>query len=1168
MRHTIIYSLAYIVLCTMPLLSLGQDEPEIIPPSPETAAFFRFQDYPMDYSTGLPQITIPLYEVKSGDLSVPISISYHASGTKVSDRDGSIAAGWSLNTGGMISRTIYGSADFGEGLGRVYPFPDTLRVDGIDHTIREEDLAYLEKIMHFENNPDLVTAPGDWLDSEYDVFSYSFGGNSGKFIFEDENGQKTPVIIPNKQYIITPITDPVTPINLEGIEVIDDRGTFYSFEGLENAQGLNIQASTGYLLKEMKTANGSDQITFDYEQFIQTRRSRSRNIILNDDVDYGNDINSAPEMLTSEADVIKDQSYSIARISEITFKLGKVVFNLVEDSKLIDNIQVFNSRNELIKTIQFERTTLHSLHGLSYDTHKLDRILFKDGSGKVINKYTFDYYPVVYSGISYMDYYQTDWWGYYNLSGEQNMVPYQDSIGYINLLGNLEYISLGNSNATREPNLSGLKSGVLKKITYPPGGSTEFLFENNKYLNKNNEVKNGPGLRIASIVTNDGNGGSTTKTYSYGTNESGYGLLELEPEFDKMQDHIFISNYPNDPSYRQRTFLSGFNPKLSDIVSRPVVYTKVTEYNGTKTNNIGKTEYDYDLGVRWGAANMPGVKWDIYDFNYYDTPVMTHRTDYKYDSGSNDYQKVRKSDKNYSAVNIRDIYGLHVQRLISYTYTSTVGDPPLYMESKALHVTQSSWPWVPIYSNREYRIRVGYKKLTSSVETQYDKNSNEIVNSTTYDYNERQLISEETKLIESNDTIIIKYEYPFDQPGTNAHDAMLTSNMMNYVVEQKNLKNTELLSGVKTEYYDFGNSVIAPKTISSKTGTNPYEARVEYHAYDTCGNVLSVSKTDGPKTSYIWSYSHSYPVIKGENVEQTTLQSAVTTAVNSLTGSYQDLDDLMDSLIGKMDDGQGNLRQDWKDFNQALRSNTALGKTLITTYTYDPLIGMTSQTDPAGITTYYEYDGYGRLMQTEDPDEHIREKYNYNYREVPDLSVNESDLEFGSSAGNMNATVTSNIKWTTSITYDDGSGWITVSPASDSATSQLTVTVTDNPLTTQRKGTVTVSDDSGNGLSDQAIAITQAGIVPSITLSKYYSYLYGSNDYDDVSVTSNVPWTWSVQYYDDYGWLMIHTVNGSGYNGTLQFNSIDAPPYGETWYAEIEVTGGGITRTISVYLSN
>ena len=84
-----------------PLLA-QTDLPKIIKPSPETSALFRFQDYPMDYSTGLPQISIPIYEINSGSLSVPISISYHASGRKVYDQDGPIALGWSLNTGGSI----------------------------------------------------------------------------------------------------------------------------------------------------------------------------------------------------------------------------------------------------------------------------------------------------------------------------------------------------------------------------------------------------------------------------------------------------------------------------------------------------------------------------------------------------------------------------------------------------------------------------------------------------------------------------------------------------------------------------------------------------------------------------------------------------------------------------------------------------------------------------------------------------------------------------------------------------------------------------------------------------------------------------------------------------------------------------------------------------------
>jgi len=53
----------------------------------------------------------------------------------------------------------------------------------------------------------------------------------------------------------------------------------------------------------------------------------------------------------------------------------------------------------------------------------------------------------------------------------------------------------------------------------------------------------------------------------------------------------------------------------------------------------------------------------------------------------------------------------------------------------------------------------------------------------------------------------------------------------------------------------------------------------------------------------------------------------------------------------------------------------------MTTYTYDPLVGMTSSTDASGRTTYYEYDGFGRLKVVSDPDKRPVHRYDYHYRE-------------------------------------------------------------------------------------------------------------------------------------------------------------------------------------------
>lgn len=51
----------------------------------------------------------------------------------------------------------------------------------------------------------------------------------------------------------------------------------------------------------------------------------------------------------------------------------------------------------------------------------------------------------------------------------------------------------------------------------------------------------------------------------------------------------------------------------------------------------------------------------------------------------------------------------------------------------------------------------------------------------------------------------------------------------------------------------------------------------------------------------------------------------------------------------------------------------------MTTYTYDPLIGITSVTDVNDLSTYYEYDGFGRLKSILDNDKNIIKANTYHY---------------------------------------------------------------------------------------------------------------------------------------------------------------------------------------------
>src|SRR5437016_4892618 len=85
--------------------------PMLAPQSPEVASLGRYGSYEVNYYTGVPDISIPIYDIQVGELRLPISISYHASGIKVTETPSRIGLGWSLSAGGTITRKIQGKPD-------------------------------------------------------------------------------------------------------------------------------------------------------------------------------------------------------------------------------------------------------------------------------------------------------------------------------------------------------------------------------------------------------------------------------------------------------------------------------------------------------------------------------------------------------------------------------------------------------------------------------------------------------------------------------------------------------------------------------------------------------------------------------------------------------------------------------------------------------------------------------------------------------------------------------------------------------------------------------------------------------------------------------------------------------------------------------------------------
>lgn len=95
--------LATILLLLVAMVTMGQTMTGTPPydpvQTPTVASFMKNIDHPVGLYHGNPEISHTLYTLKDGDITLPITLNYNASGIKVSEEASWVGLGWNLNMG-------------------------------------------------------------------------------------------------------------------------------------------------------------------------------------------------------------------------------------------------------------------------------------------------------------------------------------------------------------------------------------------------------------------------------------------------------------------------------------------------------------------------------------------------------------------------------------------------------------------------------------------------------------------------------------------------------------------------------------------------------------------------------------------------------------------------------------------------------------------------------------------------------------------------------------------------------------------------------------------------------------------------------------------------------------------------------------------------------------
>ncbi len=970
--------------------------------TPNTYAFGRYGDVPVDYSTGKANVSIPLTSVQSPNLSVDISLSYYAGGIKVDQEAGTVGLGWSLFAGGVVTRQVRGIPDGFNSKGVFMPRP-SIRME---QKTGESNESFLKsELGKVKTVSDACALFSGLEDPAPDLFFFNFCGMSGSFYLDDKGHGR---VVKNNGLRIDMLYQKDNDTSGHSyFRMVDDKGVEYIFDVREStflSPGGNI--TTAWYLSSMKHPAG-DFITFSYTAggVLTPNTLERRYTTMSMEINPDSHTHTIPTQYENQS-IMRGSSVNGVILTKVTSSTGAYA-QLVYDKNqrkdgdygkgdALTKVIGYNALGQVIKqyTLTYDYFQVDDRNKQPYDKSfdflnyrlKLCSVqeISSDGKG-AIPPYRMHYYGDDGNTTYWLPYRMSpsqDAWGYSNgafankslfpnnpADAEFHIDPWYSALNSSSGSVNFATCKI-DGGADRSFNGSSVKAAMLRELTYPLDGSTTFEYGYHEINSIYGNLGFG-GVRIEKITDNDNTGNVTTREFSYD--------IPAEPTSCGLWEnlsHTFFNQRVTDGVGEQRELLQAFGiePSLLDkehvllITAYPTAafgiesefcYPKVTEtVNGKRRMEYGYMTRGNAYDPHDGAvAPYYGRSLLLYDstngflpdmvYSHEASPCVVpfvHYPNNDWGRGELLYKKVYDEDGGLTA---EDTY-----QYKAGTLTATVG-------YKACALADN------IYIVSCDYVFGGYSQLES--ESHWVSGVNVKSN---YSYESTGSVYPAEKLTTKSNGKVTREKFRYPSDYQDYFSTLVSKNILS-PIDMRTYAGDTLVAGVQVRLNEYGQVVDLfkydgegldiPFSASSPFTFSPYIHK-EYSA-DSHVLLSEYFKNEDRKYSYVWSYKDTYPIARleqnGQNADASLLaqlQQTFGTKQNPTDADYSD-------LYAKL---------------------STIPNSVFMLYKYIPSVGISETMDSRNLRYKYEYDNFYRLAAKKLCDgskSYLVEDYQINYKQ-------------------------------------------------------------------------------------------------------------------------------------------------------------------------------------------